>query len=172
MPGRPGVFQQCSDRVLERSLSILCFFGSEHPGSCSGWFCAEVLEGKLGDCNGDGLVDAADISSFVLEIFDGDNTDPALTPGGTFKGNPVGCNPNQDYVVDAGDLSCTILIIQAQGTGSTAACAGGTTASAFTKAFAPMSKADTEGLVVLDLPDFTRAWIARYDGAAPHHFQI
>jgi hypothetical protein len=113
-----------------------------------------ILEGKLGDCNGDGNVDAADISSFVLEIFDGDNSDPALTPGGTFKGNPVGCNPNQDYVVDAGDLSCTILIIQAQGTGSTAACAGGTATSAFTNAFSPISKADSGGLVVLDLPDY------------------
>jgi hypothetical protein len=56
-----------------------------------------------------------------LEIFDGDDVLPGDTPGGTFPGNSVGCNPNQDYVVDAGDLSCTILIIWG---GGTAACTG------------------------------------------------
>jgi hypothetical protein len=35
----------------------------------------------------------------------------ADTPGGTFPGNPVGCDANADTYVNAGDLSCTILII-------------------------------------------------------------
>jgi hypothetical protein len=84
-----------------------------------------ILEGKLGDCNGDGLVDAGDLSGLILEIFDGDDVLPKDTPGGTFPGNPVGCNPNQDMVVDAGDLSCTVLIIWG---GGSAACSGGTNA--------------------------------------------
>ena len=70
-----------------------------------------ILEGLLGDCNGDSAVDAGDLSALVLEIFDGDDVLPENTPGGTFPGNPVGCNPNQDFVVDAGDLSCTVMII-------------------------------------------------------------
>jgi len=81
-----------------------------------------ILAGLLGDCNGDGLVDAGDLSGLVLEIFDGDGSLPNDTPGGTFDGNPVGCNPNQDIVVDAGDLSCTVLIIYG---GGSAACMGG-----------------------------------------------
>jgi hypothetical protein len=70
-----------------------------------------VLEGLLGDCNGDGKVNAGDLSALVLEIFDGDDVLPINTPGGSFPGNPVGCNSNQDYLVDAGDLSCTVMII-------------------------------------------------------------
>ncbi len=75
-----------------------------------------ILPGQLGDCNGDNVVDAGDLSALVLEIFDGDGMLPGDTPNinpitGVFAGNAVGCNPNQDYVVDAGDISCTVLII-------------------------------------------------------------
>lgn len=71
----------------------------------------EIFSGILGDCNADGLLDAGDISALVLEIFDNDGDVPANTPKGTFKGNAVGCNPNQDIVVDAGDISCDLLLI-------------------------------------------------------------
>ncbi len=84
--------------------------GVSIPGLALDGF-VRILEGLLGDCNGDGLVNAGDLSALVLEIFDGDDILPEDTPGGTFPGNPVGCNPNQDYVVDAGDLSCTVMII-------------------------------------------------------------
>jgi Tol biopolymer transport system component len=70
-----------------------------------------ILEGLLGDCNADNVVNAGDLSALVLEIFDGDGEKPGDTPNPTYPGNPVGCNPNQDYVVDAGDLSCTVMII-------------------------------------------------------------
>ncbi len=46
----------------------------------------------------------------MLEIFDGDGVYPVDTPKGTFPGNPVGCNSNQDDLVDSGDLSCTVLL--------------------------------------------------------------
>ena len=64
-----------------------------------------------GDCNNDGPVDAADIARIVLEIFDGDGDGPAATPGGTVRGNPIGCNANQDTEVDAGDLACTVRLL-------------------------------------------------------------
>jgi hypothetical protein len=70
-----------------------------------------VLGGYLGDCNNDGAVNAGDLTALVLEIFDGDGNVPANVPLGTFTGNPLGCNPNQDLVVDAGDISCEVMLI-------------------------------------------------------------
>ena len=68
-----------------------------------------------GDCNADNVVNGADVSGMVLEIFDGDGTNPAAVPGGTFPGDPIGCNANADAVVDAGDLSCIVRLIFASG---------------------------------------------------------
>jgi hypothetical protein len=95
-------------------------YGQSIAGYASDGF-VRILPGKLGDCNGDGLVDAGDLSALVLEFFDGDGVLPSDTPFGTYSGNSIGCNPNQDMVVDAGDLSCTVLIIWG---GGTAACTG------------------------------------------------
>lgn len=67
--------------------------------------------GLKGDCNNDSAVDAGDLSAEVLEIFDGDGTAPTEARGGTFAGDPVGCNPNLDRAIDAGDLACTVLTI-------------------------------------------------------------
>lgn len=63
-----------------------------------------------GDANGDGIVDAGDLSALVLEIFDGDGVDPTAAVGGTFPGT-IGSDANGDGAIDAGDLSCTVLII-------------------------------------------------------------
>ena len=71
----------------------------------------EVRYNAAGDCNGDGRVDAGDLSALILEIFDGDGTVPADAPNGSFDGDPIGCNPNADATINAGDLSCQILII-------------------------------------------------------------
>ena len=70
-----------------------------------------------GDCNADNAVNASDVSSLVLEIFDGDGSNPAAVPGGTFAGDPIGCNANADAVVDAGDLACMARIIFGSGGG-------------------------------------------------------
>jgi hypothetical protein len=64
-----------------------------------------------GDCNGDGRLDAGDISAVVLEIFDGDGDSPADAGGGSFSGTANGCDSNGDEVIDAGDISCTLLRI-------------------------------------------------------------
>ncbi len=52
-----------------------------------------------GDCNGDTAVDAADISSIVLRIFND-----------TFE-QVTGCDANSDTRIDAGDITCAVLII-------------------------------------------------------------
>lgn len=64
-----------------------------------------------GDCNGDGAVNAGDLSALSLEIFDGDGFQAAAVPGGTFPGHPIGCDANGDHLVTAGDISCTVLLI-------------------------------------------------------------
>lgn len=63
-----------------------------------------------GDGNGDGTVNAADLSACVLEIFDGDGSDPADAPNGSFAGT-AGCDANVDNAIDAADISCTVLLI-------------------------------------------------------------
>lgn len=60
-------------------------------------------------------MNAADVSGLTLEIFDGDGSDPAAVRGGTYPGDPTGCNANGDAVVDAGDLSCLVRMIFGSG---------------------------------------------------------
>lgn len=70
-----------------------------------------IQPGLSGDCNQDGLVNAADPISCLLEIFDDDGTFWLDAPGGAFPGSPQGCDSNQDAQIDAGDLLCTVLTI-------------------------------------------------------------
>ncbi|MEO1087799.1 MAG: FG-GAP repeat protein, partial [Acidobacteriota bacterium] len=68
---------------------------------------AEVFSGQRGDCNGDALVDAADLTASQLEVIDGDGSFWGDVDSGSFLGSAVGCDANSDLTVDAGDLSCT-----------------------------------------------------------------
>ena len=71
----------------------------------------EIWSGPRGDCNSTGALSAADLIADALEIFDGDGTFWADVVGSTYVGSPVGCDANDDTAVDAGDISCTILLI-------------------------------------------------------------
>ena len=64
-----------------------------------------------GDCNADGLINAADLSAIPLEVADGDGQAAAAAAGGSFRGSPVGCDSNRDGLITAGDISCTVLIL-------------------------------------------------------------
>lgn len=64
-----------------------------------------------GDCNDDGTVNAADTVATVLEIFDEDGPAWLAAAGGSFPGNPPGCDANRDATIDAADLICTVLVI-------------------------------------------------------------
>ena len=64
-----------------------------------------------GDCNADQVINAGDMSGLALELFDGDGTLPAAVRGGTYPGEPTGCNANGDGAVDAADMSCLVLKI-------------------------------------------------------------
>lgn len=71
-----------------------------------------------GDCNADGKVDPADQTAINLEIFDGDGNKTVDARGGTYSGDPFGCDANADTIIDAGDVSCVALIYSGQTCGS------------------------------------------------------
>ena len=73
-----------------------------------------IVAGRPGDCNGNGVVSAADISACQLETLDDDGEGWLDAPGGTFAGHPAGCDSNGDTVIDAGDLSCKARLIFGQ----------------------------------------------------------
>lgn len=64
----------------------------------------------FGECNGDQIVSAADITAVIIEIFDGDGDDPAAAAGGDFSGTP-GCDANEDGTINAADITCVVFII-------------------------------------------------------------
>lgn len=69
------------------------------------------LRPRWGDCNGNGSVDAADISACIAEIFDRDGTNRSAARYGTAANNFPGtiwCDSNQDIQINAGDIVCTV----------------------------------------------------------------
>ena len=89
-------------------------FGDDLAGDVDGTTVdgsVQIWPGPRGDCNRNDLVTAADLIAEALEIFDGDGDFWADVVGSTFAGSPVGCDANDDAVVNAGDISCTILLI-------------------------------------------------------------
>ena len=64
-----------------------------------------------GDCNGDGLVDANDLSALLLELADG-NPEPVLSaPGGSHAGS-WGCDANGDGVIDSRDIAALEALLR------------------------------------------------------------
>jgi len=59
--------------------------------------------GGAGDVDGDGDVDAADLSRLIAEIFDGDGEDSAAVAGGDVFSSAA-AETNGDARVDAADL--------------------------------------------------------------------
>ncbi len=72
----------------------------------------EVLASQHGDCNFDSMVSSPDLTAGQLEIFDGDGDFWTDTLNAIpFRGSPVGCDANDDTLIDAGDLSCAARLI-------------------------------------------------------------
>ena len=84
--------------------------GQDVPGN---WDDGSILllDGLRGDCNGDGMLGAADLAACGLELYDDDGTFWIDVPGSTFVGDPIGCDANADTIVDSGDVSCKGLLI-------------------------------------------------------------
>ena len=89
-------------------------FGTNMGSSIDGYAInggVTIVTGIPADCNGDQVVNAGDLSATILEIFDGDGSNPADAPNGEFPGSPIGCDANSDNRINAGDIACNILII-------------------------------------------------------------
>lgn len=59
------------------------------------------------DCNADGMVNAGDLAALSLEINDGDGNAAIDAGGGTFAGDPVGCDVDGNTIIDVADIACT-----------------------------------------------------------------
>ena len=63
-----------------------------------------------GDCNGDGIVDAADIAALTQELADGDPHPTITAQDGAFRGS-WGCDVDQNGVIDSRDLAALISML-------------------------------------------------------------
>ena len=101
-----------------------------------------------GDCNGNGVLNRGDIDSINAELFDGDGELAVDVGGGTFPGSPLGCDANGDGIIDAGDVSCTALLLNGDSCGSTQT----------------VQKGDCDGNFVLDQNDLAHIQTEIFDG--------
>lgn len=69
-----------------------------------------------GDCNSDGLVNAADFVAEVIEAFDANSSPLAVNHWlyvhtGSFPGSAIGCDANVSTLVDVADVICTVMVV-------------------------------------------------------------
>jgi hypothetical protein len=71
----------------------------------------QLIPPLRGDCNGDGVVDAADAAALAQELLDG-NPEPATNAqNGAFRGS-WGCDVNGDGVIDSRDMTALLEMIR------------------------------------------------------------
>ena len=87
-------------------ISCIALLIKNGPGACK-----TTVASIYGDCNADGIINSKDIGAVQQEIFDGDGTTPSGASGGSYKGTMY-CDANRDGQINAGDLSCTVLLSQ------------------------------------------------------------
>lgn len=91
-------------RLLSVLLGLVLF------GLVVGTVSADIVPIGAGDCNGDGKVNAGDITAVVLEIHDGDGRKVKDVQGGTFVGTS-GCDADGNGRVNRKDIYATINVI-------------------------------------------------------------
>lgn len=78
-----------------------------------------------GDCNGDGLIDAADVAALTQELMDGTPEPTWNAQNGSFRGS-WGCDVDQNGVIDSADLTALLSMLAVR---SRAVRGGGSSAS-------------------------------------------
>jgi hypothetical protein len=78
-----------------------------------------VVSQRRGDCNASGSVTTADVVSAILEIFDGDGNLASDAPGGSFAGDPTGCDANNSGFIEAGDVVTIVSLVAGSSGNST-----------------------------------------------------
>ncbi len=76
---------------------------------CTGNAIYELLVPLLGDCNGDGLLNAADLDALRLEIADGPRPITDAQKGGAH--GSFGCDANGDGVIDVQDVAALAKLL-------------------------------------------------------------
>jgi glucose/arabinose dehydrogenase len=70
----------------------------------------QVIQPQPGDCNGDGIVDAADIAALTQELADGDPHPTITAQDGAFRGS-WGCDVDQNGVIDSRDMTALLSLV-------------------------------------------------------------
>jgi glucose/arabinose dehydrogenase len=66
-----------------------------------------LIPPQPGDCNGDGIVDAADVAALTQELADGDPHPTFVAQDGAFRGS-WGCDVDQNGVIDSRDMAALL----------------------------------------------------------------
>jgi len=66
-----------------------------------------LIPPQPGDCNGDGIVDAADVPALSRELGDGDPHPTFTAQDGAFRGS-WGCDVDQNGVIDSRDMAALL----------------------------------------------------------------
>jgi len=73
----------------------------------------QLIPPQRGDCNGDGLVDSADVAALAQELLDG-NPQPAISAqNGAFPGS-WGCDVNGDGLIDTRDMNALLSMFRSR----------------------------------------------------------
>ncbi len=94
--------------VLSNTASVSAVGPDPQPANNQSTTTVRVTE--KGDVNGDGVLDAADVQSLILELNDGDGTDVAQVAAGSFAGN-ASMDLNGDGQITPADLSVLVDLI-------------------------------------------------------------
>lgn len=94
--------------TVSNSASV-SFVGTD-PNPANNQASASVQVVARGDLNGDGVLDAADVQSLVLEINDGDGESVADAAGGSHPGNST-MDLNGDRLINQADLAALVELI-------------------------------------------------------------
>ena len=67
----------------------------------------KLITPQPGDCNGDGIVDAADVAALTQELADGDPHPTFTAQDGAFRGS-WGCDVDQNGTIDSRDMAALL----------------------------------------------------------------
>ena len=76
----------------------------------SGSAIFKLVEPQRGDCNGDGLVNSADVAALAQELLDGNPQPTTSAQKGSFPGS-WGCDVNGDGVIDSHDMTALLSLV-------------------------------------------------------------
>ncbi len=94
--------------VLSNTATVSAVGPDPQPANNQSTASLQVTE--KGDVNGDGVLDAADVQSMILELNDGDGTDVAQVAAGSFAGN-ASMDLNGDGQITSADLAELVNLI-------------------------------------------------------------